>query len=556
MFGDTPVESKTQADGTVRHTLSRHAYESPASLSPSAQRSAWNSRESADTVPPPTAHADGKDWTYLVNLTANLGGSAQKKLEEMHDRLTGLTSDGRSQVIAMVRNQQTGALDIFRFADGKQELLGSKPIEGSARDIERLLSLAPTDGKVALINQSHGSDAAGIQGDQDVNPLTPGELAGAVRNGLSASGRTKLDTLSLDACLMGNSQALADLSPKDHPIADAIVASEVPEYPSQTGGGQEIVAALAAALNRPPANGTDFGRGLIHQSENACRSTRQQSENCGVETLAVYDSSKIPEFTRALSSFGEALSSALETPGNRDAMDKLIGDLQPLGDGLYHLRDLSAFAEGVVQAIGDGHGSIKDDPNFTLRSAASAVLATQREMIPASFDRDPQNHNVSVLLPPAGTKAETEFDKVTTALTAASHKLDDMVTSVQAGNGPDQRSIQDALLQTSTSLITDSAPLKQDGSAPQRPEQNVQAAIEKLLNQDGISANDLQQLAALTGNTLSRLQANKSAWIDQARRQASRRVEELLHERLGDMPLASVTGWEKFITRLRVYPQP
>lgn len=528
--------------------------------------------ERPDTLPAATRHSDGAQWTYLVNLSADLNGrdnyfGALKKLDQMRTELTSLTGDGRSQVIAMIRNSSTGCIEMYKIANGKVEKMGEAPSKGTAADLQRLVSMAPDDGKVALINQGHGQGNEGVASDGDRDPVPVFEVANAVKNGLQTSGRQQLDMLSFDSCLMGNGAALGDIAP----VARTVVASEALEFASSRGDGQEVTRTLAAMMKQPPADGDALGRELVRQSGALCDETRpadapppgRRPEQCGVETLAVYDGTKIKEFSDALTGFGNALSSSLDNPANRAAINDIIKNLPRLpGGDPPDLKDLHQFAEAVLAGIRSG--KIKDDADRTLQNAAVNVIAAQGRMIPADYSSLPGFRGVNVLLMGQEPDKGKRYDETASNVDKAVTQVNGLIEKLGANPPLNPQQLRLELKKVMDSLTADEkegmiirlGPMRligpHDGGMPGM--QDLMKAMRDLTKQPVITAQDLAQLRDKLRTTGTTLAEQRTTWLSQQREDSRQVIERLLKAQLHGQPLESATGWEAFVIKMHLTP--
>ncbi len=528
--------------------------------------------ERPDTLPAPTRHSDGAQWTYLVNLSADLNGTntyfgALRKLDQMRTELMPLTADGRSQVIAMIRNSSTGCIEMYKIAGGKVEKMGEAPSKGTAEDLQRLVSMAPDDGKVALINQGHGLANEGVSGDGDRDPVPVADVANAIKNGLQTSGRQQLDMLSFDSCLMGNAAALGDIAP----VARTVVASEALEFASSRGDGQEVTRTLSAMMKQPPTDGEALGRELVRQSGATCDETRptepqelgRRPEQCGVETLAVYDGTKIKEFSDALTGFGNALSTALDNPANRAAINDIIKNLPRLpGGDPPDLKDLHQFAEAVLAGIRSG--KIKDDGNRTLQNAAVNVIAAQSRMIPADYSSLPGFRGVNVLLLGQEPDKGKRYDETSNNVDKAVTRVTELIEKMGSGQPLTPQQLRTELKKVADSLnaaekeglILRMGPFRlvgpHDGAMPGM--QDLMKAMSDLTRQPMITAQDLSQLRDKLRTTGTTLSEQRTTWLAQQREDSRKAIERMLKAQLHGQPLESATGWDAFVIKMHLTP--
>lgn len=332
--------------------------------------------------------ADAKSWTYLVNLTATMlpfdgGGSAYKYERLKH--LQDLTIGSNSRVIVQEYEDKTGLLRRYEIANGQINESEPTPSAGTAKDLQNLVALAPEQGHIGLINEAHGNGSLGFHGD--AGKLSIDQFEDAVKRGLAAKGRSSLDMLSMDSCLMGNVQVLSKLSG----LSKQVVASELEEFSSVEMSAtppltiydmQPQYAYLQALLKHPPADGAEAARTIFEVSSKNCDSDAPSHQACGTPTLAIYDSQAAPAAERALDEFGSKLQEVITNPSAKSAVDGLIGEFSDISQAGNHLRDVDSFAQGTLRLIDSGKLS---DPDLGLRTAAQNVIAADKALVKNTY---------------------------------------------------------------------------------------------------------------------------------------------------------------------------
>lgn len=331
---------------------------------------------------------DANSWTYLVNLTATMlplsGGGSGHKYDELKN-LKDLTKDTNSEVIVQQFDDQTGMLRRYEIAHGQINEYEPTKSFGTARDLQDLVAMAPAQGRIGLINEAHGNGALGFMGD--AGTLSIEHFKNAVKNGLASTGRTSLDVLSIDSCLMGNVNVLSSVSG----LSKNIVASELEEFssielsaspPRTIYDMQPEDAYLAAMLKDPPADGKEAAKTIFDVSSKTCDSQSPPNNACGTPTLAIYDSQAAPQAELALDKFGEALQQVIKDPSARSAVDALIAKFPDLSQNGDHLRDADSFAQSVIGLIDSGQLS---DPHRQLRDAANSSIAADKALVQSAY---------------------------------------------------------------------------------------------------------------------------------------------------------------------------
>jgi len=333
-------------------------------------------------------HHDPGSWTYLVNLTAtmlpdNQAGSGYKfnQLRNLKD----LTRNSNSEVIVQEFDAGTGMLERYELAHG--EIHNFQPVKsaGTAADLQSLLAAAPRGGQLALINEAHGNGDLGFEGD--AGKLSVNDFERAIKTGLASTGRTSLDVLSMDSCLMANVQVLCKVSG----LAKNVVASELEEFssvalsetpPATVFDMQPIDQYLSAMLQKPPQSGREAADEMLSVSAKSCDALAPTQEGCGTPTLAIYNPEAAPESERALDQLGTELQLAIKDPGAKKAVDSLIGQIPDVSIVSDHLRDVDGFATGVINLI--KRGTISDG-DHRLQQAAQDVVNADRNLVRAFY---------------------------------------------------------------------------------------------------------------------------------------------------------------------------
>lgn len=336
-----------------------------------------------------TQKQNSESWTYVVNLTTSMlpslgngpdgSAGADYKYSELM-KLKGLTKNSNSEVIVQEFDSKTNMLRRFELSQG--QIRESKPMKsnGTADDLQNLLSTAPKTGHLALIQEAHGQGDLGF--DTDAGRFAVADFQKAVKNGLQATGRSSLDMLSMDSCLMANVQVLAKISG----LANRVVASELEEFssvelshspPITQFDMQPISKYLEALLEKPPKDGEEAAETVVSVSAKTCAIEAPKWQTCGTPTLGIYDPSVAPGAEKALNQFGVALQEAAINPVQKLAINGLIDMLPDISEVPDHLRDVDRFTNLVVSLVNQG---VIRDPLHQVMNAAQNVLSADRRL--------------------------------------------------------------------------------------------------------------------------------------------------------------------------------
>lgn len=330
---------------------------------------------------------DPGSWTYLVNLTAtmfpNNGAGSGYKYQQLMN-LKDATKDSGSEVIVQSFDANSGLLNRYEIAHGQIHEYKAIKSAGTAQDLQSLLELAPRTGHLALINEGHGNGDLGFTGD--AGDLSVSDFEQAVATGLSHTGRTNLDLLSMDSCLMANVQVLNKLNS----LAANVVASELEEFSSVTLGEplvtqydmQPIDKYLLHVLQNPPKDGAQAAADVLSVSARDCDLLAPAQEACGTPTLTTFNHQSASDAERALDQFGTQLELAVKDAATRKTVDSLIGQLHDVSQVGDHLRDVDTFADGIIKLIDSG--AIKDQ-GADLLQAAQAVLKADSALVKSFY---------------------------------------------------------------------------------------------------------------------------------------------------------------------------
>lgn len=329
------------------------------------------------------ASADDKSWTYLVNLTASMmpnnwagSGYKYKLLKGLEDQ-----SKGSNSKIIVQQFDEKGMLSRYEIAGGKLREFAPVKSQGTARNLQSLVELAPKEGRVALLNQAHGKGDIGFSGDEE--DLSVSAFEKSIKAGLAPSGRKSLDLLSMDSCLMANVQALDKLSS----VSTNILASQLEMFSVVSISSDPVLTKydmqpldqyLSKWLQSPPKDGYDAANIAMAVSVADCKNWAAKDQGCGTPTIGIYDSAASPASARALDNFGRQLAASISDAESRKAVESLISTMKDLSINDFHLRDVDSFAAGIIKLIEEG--KIKDAKG-ELKVAAQASLEANQKLV-------------------------------------------------------------------------------------------------------------------------------------------------------------------------------
>jgi hypothetical protein len=498
---------------------------------------------------PAIPKAETPQRTFLIDLAANLKGKgyaygAMPKAQELRE-LAGLTRDNNTRVIVQAINPDTKMLQRYVMHDGQIDEMKPVKSKGINADIKNLISMAPKDGELSLVIQSHGDGPAGLDGDKGTTNLA--KLKQSIQQGLTAVGRDKLDLLSLDSCLMGSAAPVDALSG----VARGILASENSEAAGGHGqDGQPLGAIMKGVLAHPTETPTQVAQRFVATSAEVCQTgiAGGAVAECGTDTLFHYNTEAAGQFRTALSNFGNALRASLSDPGNRVAIESAIKattDASLEGDQSNQLRDLSQFAGNILQAI-NGDGRIHDTADGALAKAAQGIIDAQKALVDNGFSRLDQ-HGLSVFLPSedfstpqnlATSVVNASIDAARKSTSAILGVADRLAKGEQPGD----------VMKTAFSEAIQ--PL--DGAAGHLAINKDLGHLLGKIMKGGSEAplpseKDMRQLAALLSKAVTDTEKHKSEAIKDALHKAPRILKGMYHDQMS----YPQPGWDDFVRELR-----
>ncbi len=343
------------------------------------------------------------DWVTAINLTTDftVGDKPAGVVQRMKE-LTDFASKTKDKPVAFIvqaafpenaekssaegspadkeqaKTERKFRLERYLICNGSITKLETLPSEGYAKDLESLVRFTTKNyhsKKLGLIVDSHGQGNEGLSGD--TGKVSLDQFKRAVSEGLKGNGKSKLDILTFDCCLIAQDGAIKMSSS----IAKEIVASTTK---IQTEG-QNLVGTLEKLSDNPAIDESKLADTYINTARSA-----DSSGWASVRTLAHFKAEKFPSFEKQLDECGDALGKVLDLPGGRAALGKVIDDTRRYnnwGDNANewdtgNTADLKDFLRRVGEAIRKGEIPDKDG---SLRKAVDGAVAKQDDLVVSYF---------------------------------------------------------------------------------------------------------------------------------------------------------------------------
>jgi hypothetical protein len=314
--------------------------------------------------------ANSPAWTMALHLGTNMGteAGAQAQFQQISRLVAATRGKPIVFVVQALKPPKTlddlPVLERYIVRNGQMDKVAERPARSYASEVEELVAIAGKEagtGRMGIVLQSHGVGAFGLDDDAP-GEMSLQELRTAIRGGLSTSGRSKVDTLSLNACLMGQAEVLNAVSGlSDHLLASADVEwSEVGADGSRVDG-MPIPTLLETLIQQPGLTAEGFMAQAIQRADR------------GTPTLSYFDMARYPGLQASLHAFAAALERAGQDPVARPVLRDIIERMAPYGadvvpeaersspDGSQ--RDLGHFVTEVMLRVKDGQ---LPDPNGEL----------------------------------------------------------------------------------------------------------------------------------------------------------------------------------------------
>lgn len=428
----------------------------------------------------------------------------------------------------------------YRLEDGEITLVDQGPSRGFDHDLVELLKRASEragEGNLGLIIQSHGYAAKGLGGDSGEVSLA--ELEQAITSGLEGSGKSELDLLNFDSCLMGNLNVIQAMQGNaDHIVASAEVESAVAD-----ADGQNMRTTLGALLDNPNLTPEEYAAVSIelasagHNGETG----NTDLDSTGTYTLAHVDVDQFAQLEAGVNELGEELSALIDDPSQRQTLVELMNEIQPFSEGGAMLsgsfasanRDLGLFLTELEQAVSSGE---LRDPDGSLSETVGEVRDALSDVVPQyhgeNFGQYEEMAGLSLFLP------NDEHVDVTSLLQEAS-PLRHMISSVNNATLADFSKRENLVRSLTYNLETLSS--FGDTSALTAAIENLRTAEDQA--QTNIAMANLQSLLVDANS-----QDLGAAWMNANRPGYNERRDAIFAQELEQMPPA----WSDFINSLRV----
>ncbi len=353
-------------------------------------------RKSEAARPAPRDQPNKTEWTVALNMTTNFDKDAEGKFSRLEDlRQFAEKTKGKSLTIVVQAAFQndlaapgataTYTLERYVIRDGTIRQVSHGLSNGYGQDLRDLTEYAarntPSE-KLALVIDSHGTGNKGLYGDTGAVSLP--EFVQNVKEGLTGSGRAKIDVLHFDSCLMAQNGCMDRV--KD--IADRMVAS--PEIESTKG--ISLVPLWEKLAANPKTDATSFAREIIRQARIQGVEREKANRSIPIDIISHVDLRKYEPFRKSLDAFGELLVEALKNRDNKVAIEDAIERSRKFGRGWtglptrehrqYYRADLKDFAELIIRSIEDGRLT---DGNRKLKTAAEDLLQKRGQLVDSSY---------------------------------------------------------------------------------------------------------------------------------------------------------------------------
>lgn len=359
----------------------------------------------------PSRGADGKTterdrlasspaWTMALHLGTNMGSEAgaQAQLQQIRGLAASTLGKPIVLIVQAIRPPRTideaPQMERYVVRNGQVEKVAEHPARAYATELEELVAIAGKEagsGRFGLVLQSHGEGAFGMDDDAP-GEMTLQELRSAIRGGLAASGRLKVDTLSLNACLMGQAEVLKSVSGlSDHFLASADVEWSEQGEDGVRVDGMPIRTLLETLIQQPGLTPGGFMDEAIRRADR------------GTPTLSYFDMTRYPGMQGSLHAFSAALERAGQDPVARPVLRDIIEKMAPYGaeaapeaegqtpDGSQ--RDLGHFVTEVLRRVQDGRlpdpsGELHRTSRYMATHISDLVVHHRQTVSPRDAQRD------------------------------------------------------------------------------------------------------------------------------------------------------------------------
>jgi hypothetical protein len=346
--------------------------------------------ESSDNLKPKAAVPQA-EWTVVADLAilfdqkgknGHMGSEDKlKSLEALRESTKGkpvtivaeaITCDDSNVPEGKLSQCKNGyELERIVIHDGQETVTKLGPAKGFNTDLQDLLDYSIKEqpgNKIALAINAHGFGDQGLEGGMaepnrhNGDLVAAADVAATVKSSLDKNGRSKLDLVDLDSCLMGQLGVLQSMSS----VTDHLVASEKTETVSSSAGidGQNLTAWVSDLTARPSMSGYELGQDIINRVNHGSNGLGGTE---GASTLAHFDLRHLSDFNAKLNTLGQGLTESVQNPANRKAIVDAFGKLPDIAKGETPEPDHAATAakrdmEGMLDILSFdmAHGIIQD----------------------------------------------------------------------------------------------------------------------------------------------------------------------------------------------------
>lgn len=365
---------------------------------------------------------DKTEWTVVFDLTTNFhngyGVTARlKELRELAKQTEGKPITFVVQAAMPIGGDPTDPeffsgdydynIDRYIIKDGKMKHVETVPSEGFGEDLIGLLTLTSKrfdPKKLALVVDSHGSGNQGLQGDAPWDIFSPGPNAGelkvddlvhCIKRGLKDSGRTQVDLLDFDCCLMGQSGVMQRIQK----VAHHVIASPETENIIGQSLRKPLEKLIADTGLNPEQLAGEILEAAKHQEVRDSKAWHNWlwKKPVPVETLSHYDVKYATQYDARLNKFGDLLTAALKDRKSAEALERILDETFTYGGkrkqisvfGVFLAQeshgkkfDVKDFTQRVVAAINRKEIA---DPDGKLRQSATETLESHDKLVRAYF---------------------------------------------------------------------------------------------------------------------------------------------------------------------------
>ncbi len=197
--------------------------------------------------------------------------------------------------------------------------------------------------KTALVLWNHGGAMAGVCFDykKSQEGLDDNEVLTAVSNALSHTGKSKLEWIGYDACLM----AVQDIAEKNSAIANYMVAAQE----SELGDGWAYSGWIDDLYNKKPTETilTEICDSFIASIETMLDSWESEDgyRSANDQTLAWFDLSKASAYKNAWETMASSIATNIGSLGSNAFIDYLNNSVKSYGGTTYTYAELQAVAD-------------------------------------------------------------------------------------------------------------------------------------------------------------------------------------------------------------------